>query len=204
MVEQLPRQTFDSSYLDSLKRTCDSGFWESEPSAFLLQPPKRAETPENHGDHEGVWRPISHINMPVSLEGLENPRDEFLDKVFGENRAFTSRSATTPTDSGDSSNRSQSNTTPPSSLTGSLQEIGKSFKRKRNNGEEEEGSPPDRPRKQGRTGPSDKYGQERHRGRRLACHFYLFQKDMYCKNNRTGKRYETCSGPGWQTMHHLK
>jgi hypothetical protein len=27
---------------------------------------------------------------------------------------------------------------------------------------------------------------------------------MYCKNNRTGKRYETCSGPGWQTMHHLK
>jgi hypothetical protein len=27
---------------------------------------------------------------------------------------------------------------------------------------------------------------------------------MYCKNNRTGKRYETCSGPGWSTMHHLK
>jgi hypothetical protein len=192
-LSSFTRQEFDSGYCDE--------------SIISGLSPIRTETPENHGDHEGVCHPIGHINMPVGLEGLETPREEFLDKVFGENEAFTSPSPTTLTDSGDSSNRSQSNTIPPSSLTSttdSSQEIGKSFKRKRNNSKEEEGSPPDRPRKQGRTGPSDKYGQECHRSRRLACHFYLFQKDIYYKNNRTGKRYETYSGPGWQTIYHLK
>jgi hypothetical protein len=181
----------------------DSGYYEGESGRRLR--PKRSETPDTPGDHEG--RPISRINMPVGLEGLENPREEFLDKVFGENEAFTSRSPTTPTESGDSSNRSQSNTTPPSSLTPTTdgyQGPQKSYKRKRGSDEEEEGSPPDRPRKQGKTRPSDIYGQERNRGRRFACHFHLLQKEMYCKNNRTGKRYETCSGPGWSTMHHLK
>jgi len=202
LVEQLSRETFDSSDVDG---TSDSGCYAGQSSSRPRR--KRFETPDTPGDHEG--HPISGINMPVGLEGgvLENPREEFLEKVFGENEAFTSRSPTTPTNSGGSSNRSQSNTTPPSFLTSTTdgsQEPRKSYKRKRGSDEEEEGSPPDRPRKQGKTRPSDIYGQERSRGRRFACHFHLLQKEMYCKNNRTGKRYETCSGPGWPTIHHLK
>ncbi|KAE9369908.1 hypothetical protein N431DRAFT_485699 [Stipitochalara longipes BDJ] len=69
--------------------------------------------------------------------------------------------------------------------------------------EEEEGNNPKSALKGARVGLTDICRQE-HRGRRLACPFYLFNTETYCKNTRTGKRYETCSGPGWLAMHYLK
>jgi hypothetical protein len=70
--------------------------------------------------------------------------------------------------------------------------------------DEEECDGPNQAPKQERPSPEDIFTQHCYRERRLACHFHLFKKEVYCKNNKTGKQYETCSGPGWSAMHHLK
>ncbi len=58
--------------------------------------------------------------------------------------------------------------------------------------------------KRDRLGTNDTFGQDRRRSWRIAYTFHLFREDIYCKNERTGKKYETCSGPAWKHMHHLK
>jgi len=153
------------------------------------------------------------IHTPQSLEGSEDlklkesQREEFLGTVFGEHGAFTSHSPTTSTGSEGGSNSSQPAQTPSSSTASRssyLGDGGASQKRKQAADDEEEQRDPERPRKHGRPSPPQHPDRKSDRGRRLACHFHLIDKEFYCKNHLTGKRFETCSGPGWYTMHHLK
>lgn len=127
---------------------------------------------------------------------LENPREteNFLEQVFNESASFMSCSGT-----------ASFTTTPPSSFPsrtdGALGST--SFTKRRRLSNEEEWDEPKRPRKQKRPKPDDRTDKGL-RQRRLACHFHLFDQQKYCKNNLTGKKYETCSGPGSMTMHYLK
>jgi hypothetical protein len=144
-------------------------------------------------------------NIPVYSQHVKSPREEFLEKVFEEARSFTSHSPTTSTDSQGGRNGGQTNTTPLSSLpSNDSQGTTAPNKKRHRDDDEEEWDGPNQAPKRERPGSKDTYGQHRHRGRRLACHFHLFKKEVYCKNNGTGKKYETCSGPGWSAMHYLK
>lgn len=144
------------------------------------------------------------IKTPVDSNPSESPREEFLEIIFEQNGTFISHSPATSTDSRGSSNSSQLTTTSSStSATESSQSIAAPGKRKLSN-DDEDLNREDRSRKQGRPGLSHNSEQDALRGRRLACHFHLFDKQKYCKNNRTSKKFETCSGPGWPSIHHLK
>ncbi|KAN0102222.1 hypothetical protein V8E51_012732 [Hyaloscypha variabilis] len=137
----------------------------------------------------------------------DSQREKFLGTVFKENGAFTSHSPGASTGSEGRSNSSQADPTPSSSTASRSSYLGgrgASQKRKQASDDEEEQRYPERPRKQGRPSPRQQTERKSGRGRRLACHFHLIDKQLYCKNSRTGKKYETCSGPGWYTMHHLK
>jgi hypothetical protein len=158
---------------------------------------------------DGFSLPSLVNNMAVYSELFNGSEEEFIGKVFEENADLTSRSPATLTDpQGQGSNNSnQSNPTPPRSFPqpkDGSQGTGTSNKRKRGEDDEGESNHPNKPRKYGRHVGCEPYEQEHQRGRRLACHFHHFDKQRYCKNNRTGRKYETCSGPGWRTMHHLR
>lgn len=147
-------------------------------------------------------------NNPLSCpDQLSNLGEEFLEKVFEESGTFTSCSPSTTSGSQDSGNTDSSNTTPARSLlsrSGGSQGPASSHKRRRISEEEdEEGNHPNRRSKHQRLNPSDR-PEKGQLGRRLACHFHLLNQHIYCKNNVTGKKYETCSGPGWPSMHYLK
>jgi hypothetical protein len=149
--------------------------------------------------------PIFEEAPDSEVDCEQSPQEEFLEKVFNETKGLTSCSPSTSTDSQGPS--SQSNETPASSISSMSNFSGGpdgSNKKKRNSYDGEDGDNPGRPRKQGRTRPRNGSPERRQRGRRLACHFHLADKQKYCKNNLTGRRYETCSGPGWYTMHHVK
>ena len=140
------------------------------------------------------------------VELCDSAADSFLDKMFEENRIVVSQSPTTSTDTQGGSNTSYSATTPRSSLTSTTDGTpgkGNPNKRKQREDDDDEENTPNRRRKE-QTGPIERLGQQGSRTPRLACHFHLFDKRQYCKNNRTGKKYETFSGPGWKSMHYLK
>ena len=145
------------------------------------------------------------IKTPVDSNPSESPREEFLERIFEENGTFISHSPATSTDSQGSSNSNQPTTTTSSSTsaTEGSQSAAAPGKRKLSN-DDDESNRENRSRKQGRPSLSNNSEQGALRGRRLACHFHLFDKQKYCKNNRTGKKFETCSGPGWPSIHHLK
>ncbi|KAE9369904.1 hypothetical protein N431DRAFT_560602 [Stipitochalara longipes BDJ] len=164
--------------------------YESSVTARILKisrlVPALAETPNSEADYD------------------QSPRDEFLEIVFNESGRLTSFSPSTSTDSQRRS--SQSNETPVSSISSTFNFSGGpdvSSKKKRNSYDDEDQRDAERPRKQGRTRPRNDSPKRGQRGRRLACHFHLSDKHKYCKNSVTGKKYETCSGPGWYTMHHV-
>jgi hypothetical protein len=182
--------------------TGDSGFPEG------MQPPVTGTAPEAQEYNENDNAPLSCQNRSsIDSKRSGSPREEFLDNLFEENKPFNIRSPATSTGSqGGGTNSSQSTKTPPSSVPTTaegFQATASQNKRKWRNDDDEEWNRPHRPRKE-RPDPSDNFEQEGRRGRRLACHFHIFDKQKYCKNQRTGKKYETCSGPGWPSMHHLK
>ena len=179
------------------------------PNSFeTAQPPMRGEplTAQKYNQDNIPLENHQRIKTPVDSNPSESPREEFLERIFEENGTFISHSPTTSTNSQGSRNSSQSITTTSSSTsaTEGSQSTGTPNKRKLSNDEDDESNRENRSRKQGRPGPSNNSEQDALRGRRLACHFHLFDKQKYCKNNKTRKKYETCSGPGWPSMHHLK
>ena len=154
-----------------------------------------------------ITHPIPKQSSNFEANDDGSPGEEFLNRVFEENEGFTSFSPTTSAGSEGNSNSSPSDKTPNSSISStsnSSGEIQKSNMKKRSSSDEERQGPPERPGKQWRPGPGDISKQKGQRGRRLACHFHLSNKKKYRKNTLTGKKYETCSGPGWFTMHHVK
>jgi hypothetical protein len=105
-----------------------------------------------------------------------------------------------------SNDKSSSNTTPSDSLpslTNSFTGKVSSKRRRQSIDDEENPNHTNHPRKQKRSEQSGGAKRKAQQGRRLACHFHLLNPKKYCKTTLTGKKYETCSGPGWPDMHHL-
>ncbi|PMD42055.1 hypothetical protein L207DRAFT_305659 [Hyaloscypha variabilis F] len=143
-------------------------------------------------------------SSPVYIPHSESLREEFLEAVFEDGESFRSPCPTTSTLSRGSGNSQQANTATLSSLQSEDSESIQSPQRRIQGDDDEEHDGPYRASKQDLPGLEDTVGKDRHRSNRIVCPFHLFRKDIYCKNKTTGKKYETCSGPGWRTMHHLK
>lgn len=148
----------------------------------------------------------NEVGSTCDSEPLESRREKFLEQIFNESGSFTSCSGTASSASQGCSNVDSSTTTPPSSLPSTTDDFGSasSTRWNRSSEEEEEWDQHKRPRKDKRLEQDDRSDKKGLRHRRLACHFHLLDQQKYCKNNVTGKKYETCSGPGWTTMHYLK
>jgi hypothetical protein len=176
---------------------------------------KTDEDPEPSHD-PGFWEAPQTPRVMVKVEEKvdDNHEEErFLERVFEESGTFISGSPTDFTQSHGCSSSSQSGTTPPTSFLSTPENCQgtEPSKKRRREGDEDENEDEDEERdrrkrsnKQRRLDTGDPSRQESQQRRRLACHFHIFDKRRYSKNNETGKKYETCSGPGWPTMHHLK
>lgn len=188
----------DSAYST---RTSDPNSFETTQSPMTGEP----SVAQNYDQDNMPLDSPQRIITPVDSNSSESPREEFLELIFEENGTFISHSPATSTESQGRGNSSQSTTrtSPSTSAPESSLSAVALGKRKLSN-DDEESNREDRPRKQGRPRLSNNSEQDALRGRRLACHFHLFDKQKYCKNNRTGKKFETCSGPGWPSIHHLK
>jgi hypothetical protein len=190
--------TFQSRRAD---RAANPNFFETAQSTMTGEPLKAQKYDQDNMPLNSSQR----IKTPEDSSPSESPREEFLERIFEENGTFISHSPATTTGSQGSSNSSQPTTTTSSSnsATGSSESAAAPGKRKLSN-DDDESNRENRSRKQGRPSLSNCSDQDALRGRRLACHFHLFDKQKYCKNNRTGKKFETCFGPGWPSIHHLK
>ena len=113
-----------------------------------------------------------------------------------------------PSHGGTSSpSRSSGSTETPSSLSTSPNLSRKSLAsgRRRSDEEDEEGNKrSNQGFKRPRVGPGDRPFPGSEQGRRLACHLHISDPQRFCRNGLTSKKYDTCSGPGWLDMHHLK
>jgi len=135
----------------------------------------------------------------------EGRMEEFLEITLQEQGSSSSYSPTTCAGSYGSSNKSSPNT--PSNRSSSSLAHGStsnttSKRRIQNVDNEEDSNPPNRPRKQKRHESTGSNRRKAPEGHRLACPFHALDQQKYCKNRSTEKKYETCSGPGWSTIHH--
>lgn len=211
-------QFFTADFYSSFRRAVRRASYDADPSTDMPSP-KISLCRNNVNEVPGPFD-LADCD-PGFFEGTQTPpvckveeisnedswEEKFLNEVFEENGTFVSSSQTTSTESQGCSGSSQLSTTPPSSLlsmTESSQGSEKSKKRKGRSDEDEEWDRPNRPQKHQRPEPGEPSGRESQQRRRLACHFHILDKQKYRKNNVTGRRYETCSGPGWPSMHHLK
>ncbi|KAE8443600.1 hypothetical protein EG329_001533 [Mollisiaceae sp. DMI_Dod_QoI] len=172
--------------------------------------PERAPSESSSADLEERWSSeIDSANpSPCCSDISDNGGEAFLEITFQEHGKYASRSPTTSIVSHGSGNNSSLNTTPVSSLNSSAYNsrgASSGQRRRRSIDEEDDPNQPNRPWKRQRPGPNDTIERSLQQGRRLACPFNLRDERKYSKNMLTGKKkYETCSGPGWFTMHHLK
>jgi hypothetical protein len=172
--------------------------------------PEFAPSESSSADLEERWSSgLDSSNLsPCCSDISENGGEVFLEITFQEHGKYTSRSPTTSIVSHGSGNNSSLNTTPISSLNSSaFNSRGASSGQRRRRSMDEEDDPirPNRPWKRQRPEPSETNERSLQQGRRLACPFHLRDERKYSKNMLTGKKkYETCSGPGWFTIHHLK
>lgn len=194
--------TYEPCTPDYLKASMDSGFFDggSSPGAFVQA--------HCNDDLDDGYSSVSnnHVNSPAISLHPESETDDYLERLFEENQSFTTVSLYTSTNSQRGSDPEYSDQTPPSSLFSSGLRVPNnpsSNKRRRASDEDEEENSQNR-RKKPKRDSDGIWRKEEQSDRRLACHFHLFDPQEYCKNIRTGKTYETCSGPGWATMHHLK
>jgi len=183
---------------DSASQTRNGDQRTASPVAELLE---RIEPGSNRSPTLSVER-----DTPVSSQHSESLREEFLDAVFEAAASPATRCATRTTDSpgGDSSNQTSTSSLDLLPSHGSRGATLSDRRRQRDDDDDEEQDGSNRAPKRERLSQGATFEQDRFPRRRIACHFHLFQKDIYCKNKRTGKKYESCSGPGWPTMHHLK
>jgi hypothetical protein len=169
-----------------------------------------APSESSSADLEERWffESNSANTSPYCSDISERGGEAFLEITFQEHGKYTSRSPTTSIVSHGSGNNSSMTATPISSLNSSAYNSGGASsgrRRRRSTDEEDEQNRPNRPWKRQRPEPSETNERNQQQGRRLACPFHLRDEGKYSKNMLTGKRkYETCSGPGWFTMHHLK
>jgi hypothetical protein len=137
---------------------------------------------------------------------IDSPGDKFIENIFQECSHYFSSSPTASFVSHGSTN------TPPSSHTirsVSLSSPGSANKRAASNrgqedGDEDEPGHDSRGHKRARLDSSERLRAVNRQSQRLACHLHISDRQRYCKNGVTGRKYETCSGPGWPKMHYLR
>ncbi|KAE9372801.1 hypothetical protein N431DRAFT_536775 [Stipitochalara longipes BDJ] len=137
---------------------------------------------------------------------IDSPGDKFIENIFQECNHNFSSSPTTSFVSHGSTNTPQSSHTTRSI---SLSSPGSANKRAASNkgGEDGDADEPDHDRgghKRAKLASNERLMAVNQPGQRLACHLHISDRQRYCKNGTTGKKYETCSGPGWPKMHYLR
>lgn len=137
---------------------------------------------------------------------VESPSEKFLDDLFQECGDQISLSPASSFISHTSENTQSSSSSPPNvstPSTSSTSKRGAPRKRAEKNNEEENNSE-NRGYKKPKLGLTRSPHCGKITGRRLACPFYIFDSENYCRNDTTGAKYNTCSGPGFSEWHYLK
>jgi hypothetical protein len=152
-----------------------------------------------------IWQQPQGDSTPREVTHVESRTEDFLELMFLENDDCVSSSdssivshATSDTPSSSNISRRVSTDSPNTTLEGSSSREGKEI------GHAEDSGYSNRGAKRPRLLLAKRSRMEAQQGRRLACPLHIFNQQKYCKNALTGKKYETCSGPGWSNMHYLK